>query len=157
MSDMNIDGEYLMLDKVLEEIQHPVLCVWGENDQVWLNSCVRLRGKYQPSLSEIVSQASTLIYFYYHNRWQTDSQVEEKPLNSTYMYEFSVTIQINHLTTHNSKEMKLKISTAIFLLQVEIQGNSGGRGTMLTMSAPPPLASSQHCSFHIVSDSTCIW
>jgi hypothetical protein len=55
------------------------------------------------------------------------------------MYEFSVTIQINHLTTHNSKEMKLKISTAIFLLQVEIQGNSGGRGTMLTMSAPPPL------------------
>jgi pimeloyl-ACP methyl ester carboxylesterase len=34
MSDMNIDGEYLMLDKVLEEIQHPVLCVWGENDQV---------------------------------------------------------------------------------------------------------------------------
>ena len=34
LSDMNIDGEYLMLDKVLEEIQTPVLCVWGEHDKV---------------------------------------------------------------------------------------------------------------------------
>ena len=31
---MNVDGEYLLLDKSLEEIRHPVLCVWGKHDKV---------------------------------------------------------------------------------------------------------------------------
>ena len=34
MIDMNVDGEYLLLDTVLEEIRHPVLCVWGDDDKV---------------------------------------------------------------------------------------------------------------------------
>ncbi|XP_028406325.1 monoacylglycerol lipase abhd6-A-like [Dendronephthya gigantea] len=34
LSDMRTNGEYLMLDKVLEEIQNPVLCVWGEHDKI---------------------------------------------------------------------------------------------------------------------------
>ena len=34
LRDMNTESEYLLLDNALEEIQHPVLCVWGEDDKI---------------------------------------------------------------------------------------------------------------------------
>lgn len=37
LRDMNSEEEYLLLDGLLEDIKCPMLCLWGENDEVLIS------------------------------------------------------------------------------------------------------------------------